>query len=273
MTWETICSNIGQRTTSQIRTIWDSVDQSQDEISIKDYLCDIHDFSKIIKPKQGTNQLVSAPGILPLAKKEAVTIKLKARRLSEINKIVASEISLGWGIADHYNASLVFASHLLSCFGVFIVNLSGRSALIDVFPHLLAPQRKTKWRRESLGVTDPVRILSFEGKRIEHRHFFEFCKKLSNVSSSDNKCNEMAVISKFEFDDFSPRRNKYIYDASYWEPREDLYEAPDDIKETYDHISRQHTEDASWHSEYYADIKFAHLIRDAAAAMSREVAI
>jgi len=109
MTWETICSNIGQRSTNQIRSISDSVDQSQDEVSIRDYLCDIHDFNDIIKVKQGTNQLISAPGILPLAKREALTIKLKAQRLSEINKIVASEISLGWGIADHYNASLVFA--------------------------------------------------------------------------------------------------------------------------------------------------------------------
>lgn len=224
MSWERIAKkHIKYRSYSDVAEIWSRSfgDKSRDEPALDELLKSMfrsNDFDF-----KESSHVRSMPGSISAGIAEIIRIRDKAIAASEGACSLYKSGRPSWGSVDAYHAGFLSAKLLLATFGIFHVSIEGRNFFLDILPHLGDREYTKEFSKQTRQIEFPVRFMTVNGARIEHRHVWEMLSRIARVCSIEPfDERETSWFKNFDFSDYSSIRNKIIYNGYYWTELNDL---------------------------------------------------
>lgn len=260
MSWKAVAAEIAQRRASNVADEWVALGDPGDELSLSDTLPQI--FEEIDFNSEVFDDIIlETPGVLLNAKAELLVLHAKAARANSVCREILKDLSLGWGIADFYNSTLISMKYLSACFGYFTLQMHGKSVLIDVFPYLESgAKRQHKVHERLADLQNPIRLLTPKGRKLEHKNFFEITQSIARSALTENSKVILNRVKSFNRKNYTPLRNLILYDACFWPYGDDLYGPSNDICEVADYILSSSDKEKDWITTDFADVKFSEML-------------
>lgn len=200
---------------------WRLINIGNEELSLQETVNTLFKISDFDLKRH--DEIKSLPGGMVAAAAELRRLREKSQAATRAAQALYEAGNPTWSSVDAYHASFLTAKVILGVFGIFIVSIDGRNFFLDLLPGEGDNAHRKQFASATKGVTDPVRFMTINGSRIEHRHVWELLSRVGNKCSLEALDeSEAKWLKSFDFSDYSSVRNKIIYQTYYWTSFGDL---------------------------------------------------
>lgn len=263
--WASAADKIGQRSPQEVFSIIPNTEPfeftaSAYENSLAESVEDLYGDDL----KTG-NHLVSLPGRDILFISEALFSVAKFSHVLESARNNVARGAVTWALVDAHHATLLGARAIAAFYGVIVAKVRKRYVLMDFRPELGRVDHKSAFRKESRGISDPVRLLVPQKELIEQKETWALLARIFRISMSEDEQTVTLIdkISKFNLGEHKPKRNELLYNPGFWLwPRDIDLSAP-----PYDDVTA-FLEGSS--DERFADFEACHMVLSLVAILTQD---
>ena len=180
-TWKRLGKKyVSARSIVDIKKEWSKYLYTDDEgiLDLSSVLPQLIDFSDL--PNEVSN-IIETPNILTNANLDRELLAKKAIASKTNTKFLLDNGNKSWSSVDAYHSAFLYGKAILAQMGLFQISVSGHNFIVDVFPNYGTHSYKRMFDEKYSELKFPIRILTINGQRVEHRHIWELLNRVFNI--------------------------------------------------------------------------------------------